>query len=141
MLAVREEAEEGKILLSPPTASMKTVVPSPMVAAAAGTLIYLNSYGITEAPAEALSLDEEVDYMPDGNIIISQPFKGSKRPNNPKQVKAQQRRRRLLIFRTCQVMRYMTVVRSLIRTSVWQQASSSPMTETFWISTLIRMMR
>ena len=49
-----------------------------MVAAATGTLIYLNSYGDTEAPAEALASDEEVDYMPDGNIVISRPSKGSK---------------------------------------------------------------
>ncbi len=78
MLAVREEADEGQILLSPPTASRKTAAPTPTVAAAAGTLIYLNSYGDTEAPAEALASDEEVDYMPDGNIVISRPSKGSK---------------------------------------------------------------
>ena len=41
MLAVREEADEGQFLLSPPTAFRKTAGPSPMVAAATGTLIYL----------------------------------------------------------------------------------------------------
>jgi hypothetical protein len=71
MLTVREEAGEGQFLLSPPTASRKTGAPTPTVAAAAGTLIYLNSYEDNEAPAEALALDEEVDYMPDSNIIIS----------------------------------------------------------------------
>jgi hypothetical protein len=78
MLAVQEEADEGQFLLSPPTASRKMAAPTPTVAAAAGTLIYLNSYGDTEAPAEALASDEEVDYMPDGNIVISRPSKGSK---------------------------------------------------------------
>ncbi len=78
MLAVREEADEGQFLLSPPTTSRKTGTLSPMVAAAAGTLLYLNSYGNTEAPAEAPAPDEEVDYMPNGNIIISRPSKGSK---------------------------------------------------------------
>jgi hypothetical protein len=78
MLAVREEADEGHFLLSPPTASRKTAAPSPMVEADAGTLIYLNSYGDTEAPAEALSPDKEVDHMPDGNIVIYRPSKGSK---------------------------------------------------------------
>jgi hypothetical protein len=34
--------------------------------------------GINEAPAEALASDEEVNYMPDGNIVISRPSKGSK---------------------------------------------------------------
>ncbi len=29
-------------------------------------------------PAEALASDKEVDYMPDGNIVISRPSKGSK---------------------------------------------------------------
>ncbi len=71
MLAVQEEADEGQFLLSPPTASRKTAAPTPMVAAAAGTLIYLNSYEDTKAPAKALASDEEVDYMPDGNIVIS----------------------------------------------------------------------
>ncbi len=78
MLAVREEADKGQFLLSPPTASRKMAALTPTIAAAAGTLIYLNSYGDTEAPAEALALYEEVDYMPDGNIIISRPSKGSK---------------------------------------------------------------
>ncbi len=58
--------------------SRKMAVPTPTVAAAAGTLIYQNSYGDTETPAEVLVSDEEVDYMPDGNIIISRPSKGSK---------------------------------------------------------------
>jgi hypothetical protein len=71
MLAVREEAGKGQFLLSPPTTSRKTSAPSPMVAAAAGTLIYLNSYGDTEAPAETLASNEEVDYMLEGNIVIS----------------------------------------------------------------------
>ncbi len=71
MLAVREEADE-------PPATSRKMAPTPMNAAAAGTLIYLDSYGHTEAPAEALALDEEVDYMPDGNIVISRPSKGSK---------------------------------------------------------------
>ncbi len=71
MLAVQEEADKGQFLLSPSTASRKMAAPSPMVVAAAGTLIYLNSYGDTEAPVEALALDKEVDYMPDGNIVIS----------------------------------------------------------------------
>jgi hypothetical protein len=78
MLAVQEEADEGQFLLSPPTASKKTVAPTPTIAAAAGTLIYLDFYGHTEAPAKALASDKEVDYMPDGNIVISQPSKGSK---------------------------------------------------------------
>ena len=39
MLAVQEEADEGQILLSSPTASRKTAAHSPMVATAAGTLI------------------------------------------------------------------------------------------------------
>jgi hypothetical protein len=65
-------------LLSPPTASRKMGAPTPTVAAAAGTFIYLNSYGDTEALAEALASNEEVDYMPDGNIVISRPSKGSK---------------------------------------------------------------
>ena len=71
MLAVREEADKGKILLSPPTTSRKTMAPTLTVAAAAGTLIYLNYYGDTEAPAKALASDKEVDYMPDGIIVIS----------------------------------------------------------------------
>ncbi len=47
------------------------MAPTPTVAAAAGTLIYLISYGDTEVPAEALALDKEVDYMPDGNIVMT----------------------------------------------------------------------
>ncbi len=59
MLAVQEEADKGNFLLAPPTTSRKTAVPTPTVAAAAGTLIYLNSYGNTETPAEAIASDEE----------------------------------------------------------------------------------
>jgi hypothetical protein len=96
MLAVQKEADEGQFLLSPPTASRKTAAPSPMVVAATGTLIYLNSYGDTEAPAEALASDEEVDYMPDCIIVLDLlkevKAQSRRRPNNPKEVKAQRRR-------------------------------------------------
>jgi len=78
MGAVREEAVEGQFLLSPPTASRKMAAPTPTVAAAAGTLIYLNSYGDTAAHAEALASDEEVDIMPDGTRVKSRSSKGSK---------------------------------------------------------------
>jgi len=60
MGAVREEADEEQFLLSPPTASRKLAAPTPTVAAAAGTLIYLNSYGDTAAHSEALASDEEI---------------------------------------------------------------------------------
>ena len=82
MLAVRKEGDEGQFLLSPPTNSRKKV-PSPMVAAAAGTLVYQNAYGDTTASFggkewdegragidAAAASEEEVDYMPDGNIVI-----------------------------------------------------------------------
>jgi hypothetical protein len=69
MLADREDSRK--------TDSRKTAAPTATVEAAAGTLIYQNLYGDTEAPAAALALDEEVDYMPDGNIVISRPSKGS----------------------------------------------------------------
>jgi hypothetical protein len=80
---VRKTAQEKKgkrlkTMLAVQEDSRKTVAPTPTVATAAGTLIYQNSYGDTEAPAEALASDKEVDYMPDGNILISQPSKGSK---------------------------------------------------------------
>ena len=71
MGAVREEADEEQFLLSPPTASRKLAAPTPTVAAAAGTLIYLNSYGDTAAHAEALVSDEEIDFMPGGTCVVS----------------------------------------------------------------------
>ncbi len=55
--------------------SMMTAAPTPSVAAAAGTLIYQNQYGVTDAPPVALASDEEVDYMTDGNTVISQSSK------------------------------------------------------------------
>jgi hypothetical protein len=80
---VRKNAQEKKgkrlkTMLADREDSRKMAAPTPTVAAAAGTLIYQNSYGDTEAPAEALASVEEVDYMPDGNILISRPSKGSK---------------------------------------------------------------
>ncbi len=57
------------------TDSMMTAAPTPLVAEAAGTLIYQNQYGVTDAPAVALASDEEVDYTTDGNIVISRPSK------------------------------------------------------------------
>ena len=55
-----------------------------MVVAAADTLIYLNAYGATAVPDEARvgidaapALEEEVYYMPDGNIVIPRRSKGS----------------------------------------------------------------
>ena len=71
MGAVREEADEEQFLLSPPTASRKLAAPTPTVAAAAGTLVYLNSYGNTAAHADALASDEEIDFMPDGTCVVS----------------------------------------------------------------------
>ena len=71
MGAVREEADEEQFLLSPPTASRKLAAPTPTVAAAAGTLVYLNSYGNTAAHADALASDEEIDFMPDGTRVVS----------------------------------------------------------------------
>ncbi len=53
------------------TDSRMMAASTPLVAAAAGTLIYQNQYGVTDAPAVALASDEEVDYMTDGNIVIS----------------------------------------------------------------------
>ena len=65
------------------TDSRMTVAPTPSVAAAAGTLIYQNQYGVTDAPAVALASDEEIDYMPDGNIVISRPSKEPEATQNP----------------------------------------------------------
>jgi len=45
MLVHQEESDEGQYPLSPPTTSRKTAEPSPMAAAAAGTLEYLKAYG------------------------------------------------------------------------------------------------
>ena len=66
--------------------SMMTAAPTPSVAAAAGTLIYQNQYGVTDAPPVALASDEEVDYMTDGNTVISQSSKepgANKIPTTP----------------------------------------------------------
>ncbi len=65
------------------TDSRMTAVPTPSVAAAVGTLIYQNQYGVTDVPAVALTLDEEVDYMTDGNIVISWPSKEPEATQNP----------------------------------------------------------
>ena len=69
--AQEKKGKRLKTMLADREDSRKTAAPTPTVAAAAGTLIYQNTYGDTEAPAEALASDEEVDYMPDGNIVIS----------------------------------------------------------------------
>jgi hypothetical protein len=69
----RRESASRLCLLTETTPARRT----PGRPAAAGTLIYQNLYGDTEAPAGALASDEEVDYMPDGNIVISQPSKES----------------------------------------------------------------
>ncbi len=62
---------------------MMTAAPTPSVAAAAGTLICQNQYGVTDAPPVALASDEEVDYMTDGNIVISRSSKEPKANKNP----------------------------------------------------------
>ncbi len=63
--------------------SMMTAAPTPSVAAAAGTLIYQNQYGVTDAPPVVLASDEEVDYMTDGNILISRSSKEPEANKNP----------------------------------------------------------
>ncbi len=46
-------------------------------------MIYQNQYGVTDAPAVVLASDKEVDYMPDGNIVISRPSKEPEATQNP----------------------------------------------------------
>ena len=80
MASVHEESDEGQSLLSPPTASRKTAAPSPMAAAAAGTLAYLNLYGSERGRAgEAVESEEEYDLLEDGNVVVSRRSRSSKR--------------------------------------------------------------
>jgi hypothetical protein len=95
MLVHQEESDEGQYPLSPPTTSRKTAEPSPMAAAAAGTLEYLKAYGQGEgggsvkekaitAPrgaGAAVESEEEVDVV-DGSVFLSRSTKKSAGPKN-----------------------------------------------------------
>lgn len=75
MPSIHEDSDKEQSLLSPPTASRKTGAPSPMTAAAAGTLAYLNQYsehgGGGSRAGEAVESEEELDLLEDGHVVIS----------------------------------------------------------------------
>ena len=79
MPSIHEDSDKEQSLLSPPTASRKTAAPSPMTAAAAGTLAYLNQYsehgGGGSRAGEAVESEEEYDLLEDGNVVVSRSSK------------------------------------------------------------------